>query len=174
MHFRTARIFLIVASLAAPAAAETINVGMSGGYFPFTFVEQDELQGFEVDFMNAVGEEIGDAVEFVTMSFSGLIGALESGRIDTVANQITITPEREEAFVFSQPYVIDGAQVVVREGNERDRRRRGPPGPIRRGEPRLELRATPARPALRGRDRHPHLREQHRAGRRARAGSTPS
>jgi putative amino-acid transport system substrate-binding protein len=52
------------------------------------------------------------------MSFSGLIGALEAGRIDTVANQITITPEREAAFVFSQPYVYDGAQVVVREGNE--------------------------------------------------------
>jgi putative amino-acid transport system substrate-binding protein len=96
---------------------EPIDVGMSGGYFPFTFVEQDVLQGFEVDVMNAVGEEIGRPVNFVTMSFSGLIGALESGRIDTVANQITITPEREEMFVFTQPYVIDGAQVVVQEGN---------------------------------------------------------
>lgn len=96
---------------------DPIRVGMSGGYFPFTFVEQDQLQGFEVDFLNAVGEEIGRPVEFVTMSFSGLIGALEAGRIDTVANQITITPEREEAFVFTQPYVIDGAQVVTREDN---------------------------------------------------------
>jgi len=100
------------------AGQEPIRVGMSGGYVPFTFVEQDQLQGFEVDFMNAVGEEIGRPIEFVTMSFSGLIGALESNRIDTAANQITITPEREQAFVFTQPYVIDGAQVVVREGNE--------------------------------------------------------
>ena len=99
------------------AGQEPLRVGMSGGYFPFTFVEQDQLQGFEVDFMNAVGEQIGRPVEFVTMSFSGLIGALESGRIDTVANQITITPEREQAFVFTQPYVIDGAQIVVQEGN---------------------------------------------------------
>jgi putative amino-acid transport system substrate-binding protein len=52
------------------------------------------------------------------MSFSGLIGALESGRIDTVANQITITPEREAKFVFSEPYVYDGAQGVVKAGNE--------------------------------------------------------
>ena len=36
---------------------ETLRVGMSGGYFPFTFVKQDVLQGFEVDVMNAVGEE---------------------------------------------------------------------------------------------------------------------
>ena len=54
------------------------------------------------------------------MSFSGLIGALESGRIDTVANQITITPEREAKFAFTQPYVYDGAQVVVKAGNEGD------------------------------------------------------
>ena len=33
---------------------------MSGGYFPFTFVKQDVLQGFEVDFMNAVAAETGD------------------------------------------------------------------------------------------------------------------
>ena len=100
------------------AQAETWNVGMSGGYFPFTFVKLDELQGFEVDFINALAAETGNDVNFVTMSFSGLIGALESGRIDTVANQITITPEREAKFAFSQPYVFDGAQVVVKKGNE--------------------------------------------------------
>lgn len=104
---------------AAPAQdAETLRVGMSGGYFPFTFVRQDELQGFEVDVMNAVGEETGLGIAYETMSFSGLIGALQAGRIDTIANQITITPEREAAFVFTQPYVIDGAQVVTREGND--------------------------------------------------------
>jgi putative amino-acid transport system substrate-binding protein len=105
-------------ALAQEAADQTpIRVGMSGGYYPFTFVEQDQLQGFEVDFMNAVGQEIGRPVEFVTMSFSGLIGALQAGRIDTVANQITITPEREQTFVFTQPYVIDGAQVVTAADN---------------------------------------------------------
>jgi putative amino-acid transport system substrate-binding protein len=114
---------LIVACLAwvmvaLPVAADTIRVGMSGGYFPFTFVQQDKLQGFEVDFMNAVAAETGDTVEFSTMAFSGLIGALAAGRIDTVANQITITPDREAKFVFTQPYVYDGAQVVVREGND--------------------------------------------------------
>lgn len=103
---------------AASALADTLRVGMSGGYFPFTFVEQDELKGFEVDVMNAVGEITGDDIEFVTASFSGLAGMLESGRIDTIANQITITPEREAKYLFTSPYVYDGAQVVVREGNE--------------------------------------------------------
>lgn len=112
----------VVAALAgAPAAAQdsqTLRVGMSGSYFPFTFVRQDELQGFEVDMMNAIGEEAGLDIQFETMSFSGLVGALEAGRIDTIANQITITPDREARFVFTQPYVFDGAQVVTREGND--------------------------------------------------------
>lgn len=115
------RALVVAAALltAIPAAqAETIRVGMSGGYFPFTFVQQDKLQGFEVDVMNAVGEVTGDDIEFVTMSFSGLVGALEAGRIDTIANQITITPEREAKFTFTQPYVYDGAQVVVKDGNQ--------------------------------------------------------
>lgn len=110
----------LLAATVSLSQAETIRVGMSGGYFPFTFVKQDKLQGFEVDFMDAVAAETGDQVEYVTMSFSGLVGALEAKRIDTIANQITITPEREAKFAFSQPYVIDGAQVVVKKGNESD------------------------------------------------------
>ena len=47
-----------------------------------------------------------------------MIGVLGSGRIDTIANQITITPEREATYAFTQPYVIDGAQVIVKAGNE--------------------------------------------------------
>lgn len=110
---------LALALMAGTAAAETIRVGMSGGYFPFTFTQGGKLQGFEVDLMNAVAERTGDQVEFVTMGFSGLIGALESGRIDTIANQITITPEREQRFLFSRPYVYDGAQVVTQKGNDK-------------------------------------------------------
>ena len=120
INITLAALSLSVASglFAATAQAETLRVGMSGGYFPFTFVEQDDLKGFEVDVMNAVGEITGDDIEFVTASFSGLAGMLESGRIDTIANQITITPEREAKYAFTEPYVYDGAQVVVRAGND--------------------------------------------------------
>lgn len=102
----------------AQADEHVIRVGMSGGYFPFTFVEQDTLQGFEVDVMEAVAEEMDVDVEFVTANFSGLFGMLESGRIDTIANQITITEERDAKYAFTEPYVYDGAQVVVKAGND--------------------------------------------------------
>ncbi|PRY69240.1 amino acid ABC transporter substrate-binding protein [Halomonas ventosae] len=109
---------LMTAGSLAQADDHAIKVGMSGGYFPFTFVEQDKLQGFEVDVMEAVAEEMEVEVEFVTANFSGLFGMLESGRIDTIANQITITEERAAKYAFTEPYVYDGAQVVVKAGNE--------------------------------------------------------
>ena len=112
---------LIIVSMmvSAPALAQgdPLRVGMSGQYFPFTFVERDTLKGFEVDVMNAIGKEMGREIQYQTANFSGLFGMLESGRIDTVANQITITEERQKAYIFSEPYVYDGAQVVTKEGN---------------------------------------------------------
>lgn len=106
------------AMVQASPADQPLKVGMSGGYFPFTFVEQDVLQGFEVDVMRAVSDAVGKDVQFVTANFSGLFGMLESGRIDTIANQITITDERRSKYLFSQPYVFDGAQVVTKRGNQ--------------------------------------------------------
>lgn len=43
---------------------------------------------------------------------------LEAGHIDTISNQITITPARLERYVFSTPYVIDGVQIVTKKGRE--------------------------------------------------------
>ncbi|HEY7864637.1 MAG TPA: transporter substrate-binding domain-containing protein, partial [Psychromonas sp.] len=48
----------------------------------------------------------------------GLFGMLEAGHIDTISNQITITPARLERYVFSTPYVIDGVQIVTKKGRE--------------------------------------------------------
>ncbi|MFL1404870.1 amino acid ABC transporter substrate-binding protein [Marinobacter sp. M1N3S26] len=108
---------VLLTSAPLSAQDDPLRVGMSGQYFPFTFVEQDELKGFDVDVMDAIGEEMGRDIQYETANFSGLFGMLESGRIDTVANQITITEERQKAYIFSDPYVYDGAQVVTKKGN---------------------------------------------------------
>ncbi|MDO6525299.1 MULTISPECIES: amino acid ABC transporter substrate-binding protein [unclassified Motilimonas] len=103
--------------ITAPAfAQDTIKVGMSGRYFPFTFVQKDVLQGFEVDVWNEIGKRADLKVEFKTANFSGLFGMLEAGHIDTISNQITITDERLAKYDFAQAYVIDGAQIVVKKG----------------------------------------------------------
>ncbi|MEL7292402.1 MAG: amino acid ABC transporter substrate-binding protein [Pseudomonadota bacterium] len=115
-----AAIALSAATFQAAAEAELteVKVGMSGRYFPFTFVQQDKLQGFEVDLWDEIGQRNGYQVEYVTANFSGLFGLLETGRIDTISNQITMTEARQAKYLFADPYVVDGAQITVRKGNE--------------------------------------------------------
>ncbi|MFB9137401.1 amino acid ABC transporter substrate-binding protein [Vibrio sp. AK197] len=108
----------IALSTATVQAATDVKVGMSGRYFPFTFVKQDKLQGFEVDLWDEIGKRNDYNVEYVTANFSGLFGLLETGRIDTISNQITITKERKAKYLFADPYVVDGAQITVRKGND--------------------------------------------------------
>lgn len=51
--------------------AETmVKVGMSGRYFPFTFVSNDKLQGFEVDLWHEISQRNDYKVKFVIASFS--------------------------------------------------------------------------------------------------------
>ncbi|MEF1328787.1 amino acid ABC transporter substrate-binding protein [Vibrio sp. M260121] len=103
---------------AVDTAATEVKVGMSGRYFPFTFVKQDKLQGFEVDMWDEIGKRNDYKIEYVTANFSGLFGLLETGRIDTISNQITMTDARKAKYLFADPYVVDGAQITVRKGND--------------------------------------------------------
>jgi ABC-type amino acid transport substrate-binding protein len=43
---------------------------------------------------------------------------LESRKFDLVANQISRTPEREKKYAFSAPYLVAGAQIIVKEGRQ--------------------------------------------------------
>ena len=58
----------LVASAPLLAQEDPLKVGMSGQYFPFTFVEQDKLKGFDVDVMKAIGKELGREIQFETRS----------------------------------------------------------------------------------------------------------
>ena len=98
---------------------QVIKVGSSGGYFPFTFMKDDKLQGFEIDVWNEIGKRAGYKIDFVTAGFSGLFGMLDTGKIDTIANQITITDQRKQKYLFASPYVYTGAQLVVKKGNDK-------------------------------------------------------
>ena len=102
-----------------PAEEKVIKVGSSGGYYPFTFMKDDKLQGFEIDVWNEIGKRIGYKVEFPTAAFSGLFGMLDTGKIDTISNQITVTEQRKQKYLFATPYVYDGAQIVVKKGNDK-------------------------------------------------------
>lgn len=99
--------------------SDEIVVGMSGGYKPYTFMDsQGELKGFDVDVWKEIGKRMDKKVSFQTSDFSGLFGKLDSKKINTIANQITITEDRLEKYYFTDPYVYYGAQLIVNESND--------------------------------------------------------
>jgi cystine transport system substrate-binding protein len=64
-----------------------------------------------------VGEELGVEVEFEETQWDAIFAGLDAGRFDMIANQVSITPEREEDYVFSAPYTFSKGVVVVNEGD---------------------------------------------------------
>lgn len=97
--------------------SKTLRIGLEGTYPPFNFQDKDgQLAGFEVDFAKALAAQMKVKPDFRPAPFAGLLGALESRRIDVVINQITITPERAAKYDFSRPYTVSGIQIIVRKG----------------------------------------------------------
>ena len=95
-----------------------IKVGTEATYPPFTYKDKGELTGYDIDVLNEAAERAGYTVEYEPMDFKGLVTALDAERIDMIANQMSITPEREEKYAFSDPYAVSGAQVIVASDNE--------------------------------------------------------
>lgn len=96
-------------------APRVVRVGTEGTYPPFTYRDPatDELTGFDIEVMEAVGEEAGWDVRFVEAPFDSLFPALDSGRIDVIANQVTINPDREARYLFSTPYTYSRGVIVT-------------------------------------------------------------
>jgi putative amino-acid transport system substrate-binding protein len=93
---------------------KVIRVGTGGTYKPWCFKENDKLQGFEVDVWNEIGKRTGYKVEFTVSKFSGLVGLLDAGQIDTVAHQMSITKERLEKYDFTEPYAYSKYDFIVK------------------------------------------------------------
>ncbi len=100
-------------------ARKELLVGLEGTYPPFNYVDKHgELTGFEVDFAKALAAHMGLSAKFVPTPWSGMLAGLDSARFDVVINQVTITPERQKKYLFSQPYTVSGAQILVRKGDQ--------------------------------------------------------
>lgn len=96
----------------------TLTVATEGTYRPFTFHDASgELVGYDVEVAEAVAEELGLEISFQETQWDAIFAGLDAGRFDTVANQVSITPEREEKYTFTQPYTVSRGVVVVAEGD---------------------------------------------------------
>jgi L-cystine transport system substrate-binding protein len=106
--------------LDAVKQAGVLKIAIEGTYPPFTFRGAGgSLEGFDVDVAKAVAAKLGVKAEFVVTEWGGIIAGLKEGKFDVIVNQVTITPERQQALDFSQPYVFSAAQLIQRAKDDR-------------------------------------------------------
>ncbi|MEW2165712.1 glutamate ABC transporter substrate-binding protein [Streptomyces sp. NPDC007084] len=75
-----------------------------------------DLEGFDIDLVHAIAEEIlGDpnAVQFRAIPTSERVAALRKGTVDMVVRTMTITCDRLKQVAFSAPYFTTGQQVLA-------------------------------------------------------------
>jgi His/Glu/Gln/Arg/opine family amino acid ABC transporter permease subunit len=122
-----APVLLLGAYSAAPAqAARTadappvVRVGTEGTYPPFTYVDPrtNQLTGYDIEVVKAVAKKTGWQLKFVQSQFDAIFAALDAKRIDVIANQITINPERQARYLFSTPYTYSHGVIVTAADNK--------------------------------------------------------
>ena len=92
-----------------------VRVGTEGTYPPFTYVDPrtSQLTGYDIEVIKAVAKEAGWQLKFVQSQFDAIFPALDANRIDVIANQVTINPEREARYIFSEPYTYSHGVIVT-------------------------------------------------------------
>lgn len=95
------------------SGVKKLKVGTGANVNRIIYQENDEFKGFEVEFFETFAEKYEYELEFVVADFSALFGMLDTGKIDTIANQITENPQRLEKYDFTDPYCFIDYQFVV-------------------------------------------------------------
>jgi ABC-type amino acid transport substrate-binding protein len=101
----------------------TLVVGTSGTYAPFSYFAEDgvTLQGYDVDFLNALQDVLGFEVKdgaIQDMDYGPLGTSLSQGQLDIGAAALCATDERKQSMNFTDVYYDAGIVVAVAEDNE--------------------------------------------------------
>lgn len=107
-----------VNSLEEIKANGVLKIGTEGTYAPFTFHDETgKLTGFDVEIAEEVTKRIGVKAEFIETKWDGMFAGLDAKRFQMVANQVGINEERKAKYDFSDPYIVSGAVLIVRDDN---------------------------------------------------------
>ena len=96
----------------------TINIGVFSDKSPFGYVDQNgEYQGYDVYFGNRIGEDLGVEINYVSTEAANRIEYLQTGKVDIILANFTVTEERAQEVDFALPYMNVALGVVSPEDN---------------------------------------------------------
>jgi polar amino acid transport system substrate-binding protein len=82
----------------------TIRVAVEGAYPPFNYIENNELQGFEVDLLKALCDVMHAQCTPVMHEWDGIVRGLINHEYDAIMSSLEITDRRKKRIAFSQRY----------------------------------------------------------------------
>ncbi len=94
----------------------SLRIATDATFPPFEIVDETtkELTGFDIELMRAIAEKAGFTLEWNNLPFDSVLAGLSQCQFDLAIAAITITDERKEQMLFSDPYINAGQIVVVR------------------------------------------------------------
>ncbi len=91
----------------------TINIGVFSDKSPFGYVDENgDYQGYDVYFANRIGEDLNVKVNFVSTEAANRIEYLQTGKVDIILANFTVTEERAQEVDFALPYMNVSLGVV--------------------------------------------------------------
>lgn len=99
-----------------PLAGKTLKIALSPDFMYFETVSDTEpcgYEGLDIDIIKEMSAMLGFDFEIVPMSFSSLIGSLQTGNADFVISGMSYTDERAQVVDFSMTYVTTDVGCVV-------------------------------------------------------------
>ena len=120
-------LFLAIAMTGLSVKADNyLRIGMEAAYAPFNWTQNDDsngavpiegtnqyANGYDVQIAKKIAEAMGKEPLVVKTSWTGLIPALTSGKIDMIAAGMSPTEERKLEIAFSNAYYTSEPVLVV-------------------------------------------------------------
>lgn len=91
----------------------SIKIGVFSDKNPFGYVDENgKYQGYDVYFARRIAEDLGVEVEFVSTEAANRVEALQTGKVDIILANFTVTEERAQQVDFALPYMNVALGVV--------------------------------------------------------------
>ncbi len=93
-----------------------LRFGTSAVTEPFSFIDgKQNVVGLDIEIASLVAKKMNMKLEIVNMDFGAMIPAVLSKKVDFIGACITISEERKQKVLFSEPYYKGGIAALVAE-----------------------------------------------------------
>lgn len=100
-------------SMSLYAADKPLLVGTNTDFPPFSFIENKEIVGFDIDVVKEVGKRLGKELKFKDMPFDALIPDITMGHIDCIAGGVCYTEDRAKRVLLTKSYITGDMLVIL-------------------------------------------------------------